>query len=185
MISIMSDTIGKLFDDGALATCARDAFLFRQGDPVRFMYLVVEGQIDLERHARSGTPMTLQRASVGRVVAEASAYSATYHCDGIAAEESRARAIPVTEFRRRVDRDSHLAGVWAAGLAHALQAARTNAEIRSLRTVAERLDTWLADGHSLPPRGRLQSLAQILGVTREALYRELSKRDEQGRRLPG
>ncbi|MEK9967375.1 MAG: cyclic nucleotide-binding domain-containing protein, partial [Rhodospirillaceae bacterium] len=104
-----------LFDGGALVACARDAFLFRQGDPVRFMYLVVEGQIDLERHARSGAPMTLQRASAGRVVAEASAYSAAYHCDGIATEETRARAIPVAEFRCRLDGDPNLAGAWAAG----------------------------------------------------------------------
>jgi len=51
-----------------------------------------------------------------------------------------------------------------------------NSEIRALRTVSERLDAWLAGGRMLPPKGEWQDLAQILGVTREALYRELAQR---------
>jgi hypothetical protein len=42
--------------------------------------------------------------------------------------------------------------------------------------VAERLDAWLGAEGGLPDRGRWQELAEELGVTREALYRELARR---------
>jgi hypothetical protein len=50
----------------------------------------------------------------------------------------------------------------------------------SLKTVAERLDAWLAlhdDG--LPPKGQRLRVASEIGVTPEALYRELARRREQ------
>ena len=71
--------------------------------------------------------------------------------------------------------DVELAKVWSAKLAHSLQLARLQSEIRGLRTVAERLDAWL-DDKPLPPKGEWQRVAQELGVSREALYRELAKR---------
>lgn len=61
-------------------------------------------------------------------------------------------------------------------LARTVQAARVRAEIRSLPKVAERLDAWLDEGHVLPTKGRWQDLAAELGVSREALYRELAQR---------
>lgn len=48
------------------------------------------------------------------------------------------------------------------------------AEIRSLAKVAERLDAWLSEGRTLPDKGRWQDVAAELGVTSEALYRELT-----------
>ena len=65
-------------------------------------------------------------------------------------------------------------------LAHAVQEARMKSEIRTLRTVAERLDAWLSakDG-GLPPKGQWQELASELGVSREALYRELARRSRR------
>lgn len=57
-----------------------------------------------------------------------------------------------------------------------VQAARLRAEIRSLPKVADRLDAWLAAGNRLPERGQWQDAAAELGVTREAMHRELSRR---------
>jgi len=54
--------------------------------------------------------------------------------------------------------------------------ARVRAEIRSLPTVAARLDVWLAEGNELPSKGHWQTVAAELSVTREALYRELARR---------
>lgn len=176
MISIMSPAIFNLFDDGVTTLCAKDKMLFRSGEPVRCMYLVVEGRVDLVRYTTSGTKLVLLRAGPGQVLAEASAYSQTYHCDSRVACPSHLRAIPVEEFRDRLSKNANAADKWAESLAHALQAARMNSEIRTLRTVSERLDAWLAGHKSLPPKGEWQDLAQTLGVSREALYREFSKR---------
>ncbi len=177
MISIMSPAISSLFDEGRSLSVGSNGLVFHAGDAVRSMHLVVEGQIDLVRHSRSGARAVLHRAREGEVLAEASAYSDKYHCDGIAAVASRLRSIPVARFRDRVEGDAALSRKWAAGLAHALQGCRLNSEIRTLRTVAERLDAWLVSEGSLPPRGQWQNLAHLLGVSREALYRELAKRD--------
>jgi hypothetical protein len=64
----------------------------------------------------------------------------------------------------------------------AVQAARLRAEIRPLPRVANRLDAWLGADNRLPGRGRLQEVAADLGITREALYRELSRRRMASRR---
>ena len=176
MIPIMSDQILTLFDAVADRPVQKDEPLFLTGQPVRFMFLVAEGQVDLVRHTLAGARVLLARAGVGQVLAEASAYSDLYHCDGTAAESSKVRAIPVATFRARLDSDPALARRWAERLAHGLQHARMTAAIRTLRTVGERLDAWLAEDSPLPHKGEWQALAQSLGVTREALYREMARR---------
>lgn len=176
MIAIMSRGFMDIFADGRVARLGRDEVLFHTGDRVELMYLVTSGQADMIRHSVTGTRIVLHRAGAGQVLAEASAYSPAYHCDGVAVGQASLRALPVREFLNRLDRDPELARDWAAGLARALQGARLSAEIRGLRTVAERLDAWLAGERQMPPRGEWPGLAQTLGVTREALYRELSQR---------
>jgi CRP-like cAMP-binding protein len=176
MIVIMSDPILMLFEGGRTVVLTRNKTLFDAGERVQFMYLVTAGQIDLSRRTKAGARMILQRSQTGQVPAEASAYSETYHCNGMAGEAAQLRAIPVAEFRKRLDQAPALSRAWSARLAHALQGARMNAEIRTLRTVADRVDAWLGVEQQLPPKGRWQNLAQVLGVTQEALYRELAKR---------
>ncbi len=174
----MSDVVEALFSGADSIACAKGETLFRTGDPVLSMNRVIEGQVNLIRHSPDGARMILQRAIDGQVLAEASAYSRAYHCDGGATAASRVETVPLPTFLARLDEDPKLARAWTARLAHALQGARTNAEIRTLRTVAQRLNAWLDGGNRLPPKGHWQDLAQILGVTREALYRELATRDE-------
>lgn len=180
MIVIMSDNLFPLFDGGFSRTLARDESLFLTGAPVRSMFLVTEGQVDLIRHTESGLRILLYRAEAGAVLAEASAYSDAYHCDGTAACAAHVRSIALATFHARLDADPDLAKAWAARLAHGLQGSRLNAAIRSMRTVEERLEAWLAGGKALPPKGQWSNLAETLGVTREALYRELSKRQGAG-----
>lgn len=176
MILIMQPAIFSLFDNGVTTLCTKDDVLFRCGETVQSMYIVVEGRVDLVRYTANGAGLILFRARAGQVLAEASLYSTTYHCDGRSVGLSKLRSIPVAEFRGKLSSDTSIARTWAEGLAHALQAARMSAEIRTLRTVSERLDAWLAVNGSLPAKGEWQDLAQILGVSREALYRELSAR---------
>jgi len=183
MISIMPDPILALFDLGTDRPLHRNERLFHTGEPVRFMFAVAEGKVDLERHTVTGARVLLVRAGAGQVLAEASAYGDVYHCDGTAAESSRVRVLPVATFNARLDSDPALARRWAARLAHGVQHARMTAAIRALRTVGERLDAWLAAEKPLPPKGEWQALAQSLGVSHEALYRELAKR-RAGARTP-
>ena len=176
MIAIMSEVFASLFEDAEQRPLDAGAWLFHAGDPVRYMYYIIEGAVDLTRVTTAGAAIVLQKARAGQFLAEASAYSPTYHCDARALTAATMHAVPVAHFRERLAKDPALSEAWAALLANAVQAARFRAEIRTLRTVAERLDAWLGEGHALPARGAWQDLAAELGVSREGLYRELSRR---------
>jgi CRP-like cAMP-binding protein len=180
MISIMPADLSPLFDGGFSRLLSRDESLFLAGTPVHSMFLVTEGQVDLIRYTQSGLRILLYRAEAGDVLAEASVYSETYHCDGIAACPAQVRSIALPTFRARLNGNLGLGNAWAERLAHQLQGSRMNAAIRSMRTVEERLEAWLASGRALPPKGQWHSLAETLGVSREALYRELSRRHAGG-----
>lgn len=172
----MSDWKSKIFENGQRVSLEMGKTLFHLGEPVKSMYMVINGKIDLIRHSKFGSPITLHRAVSDQILAEASAYSSSYHCDAVASAPSNILAISVAEFCNRLNKNSELSKEWASYLAHALQRARMNAEIRTLRTVEERLDTWLSLGNQFPPKGEWQYLASVLGVTPAALYRELSNR---------
>lgn len=176
MILIMQDALMDIFSDGATVKIAKGATLFRTQDRVHKMYVVRTGRVDLVRHVTSGERMVLNRARAGAILAEASAYSERYHCDGFAQGDSTLQCIPVSSFLNRLAESNALASQWSSHLARLLQRTRMNAEIRTLRRVSERLDAWLDLGNEIPARGEIQGVAQSLGVTREALYRELATR---------
>lgn len=179
MITIMSDAFPA---DLFAATPAPRAIpagsvLFHRGDPVRTMFLIVAGRVDLVRHLADGRPVTLQRAGPGAILAEASAYASRYHCDAIAARQSSVRSMTVAAFRETLADAPRLGEAWTASLAREVQAMRHRGEILAMRTVAERLDAWL-DWHddALPTKGAWKELASELAVTPEALYREIARR---------
>ncbi len=176
MISIMHQSFLDIFADGTTVQIAKGESLFRTEDPISLMFIVLEGRVDLVRHLKSGERMVLHSAGGGVILAEASAYSERYHCNGIAHCQSALRSVPVSTFLARLDADSKLANHWAAHLARILQRSRMSAEIRTLRRVSDRLEAWLELGNEVPAKGDIQGLAQRLGVSREALYRELGKR---------
>lgn len=182
MISIMSDPLASVLGEGVERRFAAGVALFRAGDPVLLLHRVIEGEAVLVRLRPDGGRLVLQRAGPGAVVAEASLFAEHYHCDGEAVDVLRTLAVPVVEVRARLAARPDLALAWAARLAREVQAARLRAEILALPRVAERLAAWLAAGPGeLPPRGSWRRLAAELGVTPEALYRELAR----GRRRAG
>ncbi|NKN00852.1 cyclic nucleotide-binding domain-containing protein [Rhizobium leguminosarum bv. viciae] len=179
MITIMSDVFIDHFLQHSTgeATFAAGQHIFNQGDPITWLYLIQAGAIHLVRHQADGNVAVLQRASSGMVLAEASVFSSHYHCDGVAVTNSEALVIPVNSVRWLLRNEPVFAEIWASYLSYQLQQARKRAEIASLKTVAARLNAWLAwnDG-LLPSKGEWKTLADEIGVSPEALYRELAKR---------
>ena len=117
MISIMSRSVGELFEGATVRRHSAGQQIFHSGDRVRFLHLVESGRIDLVRQTPAGAPVILQRAGPGQVLAEASVYSAAYHCDARSITNSVLRALPVSVFRRSLETTSGLAGIWAEYLA--------------------------------------------------------------------
>ncbi|NQV81724.1 MAG: Crp/Fnr family transcriptional regulator [Alphaproteobacteria bacterium] len=150
--------------------------LFRRGDKVGNLFVVLQGQVDLIRHSADGVPIVLQRADVGDVVAEASLFSDAYHCDARSDAGASLAVISRNSFRKRLRNDPDFGDMWARHLAREIQNLRFQCEVLSLRTVAARLSTWTEWHGEMPPKGEWKQLAHQLGVSPEALYREMAKR---------
>ena len=164
----LSDDI-RHFDKGAL--------LFAQRDKVQSLHLIETGAVHLVRHQIGGFALTLHRADAGAILAEASLFSERYHCDAVAQQPTRTVCIPKATVQAEMTRDPALTRAWAVFLTREVQATRARAEILALRTVANRLDAWLAmRGGDLPDKGGWKSVAGEIGVSAEALYRELARR---------
>ena len=172
----MDDFAAMIFSSAEPLELPSGAFLFHAHDSVRFVYFIIEGEISLERVQANGQITCFQRAEAGDILAEASVYAREYHCDGRALEDVRLRRVRKSDFKSQLRNDPKLADAWAAQLARTVQETRLVAEIRSFKTVGDRLDAWLGSFQELPSKGQWQSLAHELAVTPEALYRELAKR---------
>ena len=135
------------------------------------------GALRLTRMLPHGAALTMQRAEPGAIVAETSLFADRYCCNAIAAETSLIRVVRIQAVRAALRNDSILLWEWLRHMAGEVQQARARAEILSLKTVAHRVEGWRAlnDG-VLPPRGRWRQLADEIGVSPEALYREFARR---------
>ncbi len=166
----------SLFNSELVQRFDTDETIFRSRSDVKWVFLVRTGCTALVRPLPSGEQAILQRASSGHIIAEASVYVQQYHCDCLALEPTELAYLPRQSFLDKLRSDLQVAEAWASHLAHGVQQARMRAEIRSLNTVAERLDAWLFEYGEMPEKGKWQGLADELSVSREALYRELARR---------
>ena len=165
----------QIFDDAPTRTLQRGDVLFRREDQIRSMYLVRSGEVALERPLKGGTSLTLHIATEGSALAEASLFATSYHCDAVASTMVQIRVLPRKDFLAAM-RDHPDA---ALGLiethAKTVQAQRARIEILRLRRVADRLDAWL-ELHGKPEKGEWIKVADQIGVSPPALYRELAQR---------
>ncbi len=186
MITIMStDLVGRLLKlPGRDQSVGAGRRLFRTGDPVLSLFIVVSGEVRLVRALPHGAQLTLQRADAGTPLAEASLFAERYHCDAIGGQKAVVRSIPLSRVKAALREDPALAFAFLRHLAHEVQRSRTQAEILSLKTVAERLDAWTALNGDMPEKGHWREVAAEIDVTPEALYRELSRRRSPMRKRP-
>ncbi len=100
------------------------------------------------------------------MVAEASLYSEYYYCDAICREASTVVPIPISKIQKTLCEDAELSEKWSAYLAYELQHTRFRCELLSLKTVEERLLSWLNwnDGQ-LPSKGEWKKLASEIDVS--------------------
>ncbi len=151
-------------------------YLFHQGDAVVSMFLIETGEARLVRRQRDGGALVLQQALPGSFLAEASLFTASYHCDATATTRVSARLISRLAMRKLFENDLVFATAWASHLADEVRRARLRAEVLALRTVAERLGAWIAANGEFPPKGKWKTVAQEIGTSPESLYREIARR---------
>ncbi len=149
--------------------------MFHQADQVRSMYLVRSGAVALERTLRDGVPLTLHVATPGMALAEASLFAETYHCDAVARSDAEVAGLSRAKFLAALRNRPEAALSLIESHAKEVQAQRARIEILRLKRVSDRLDAWL-DLHRAPSKGAWITVAEQIGVSPPALYRELARR---------
>ena len=156
---------------------AAGELLFEREDPVTSFFLVETGSVHLLRRQLDGAEFILQRAEAGAILGEASLFSETYHCAAVAVSACQLRIFSAKQVKNLIADNGTVALAYAVHLGLQLRNARLRAEIVSLRRVADRLDAWLAWHENLDPeKGTWNRVAREIGVSPEALYRELARR---------
>jgi CRP/FNR family transcriptional regulator, dissimilatory nitrate respiration regulator len=186
MIAIMSDLIEALSRlPNQAVTVAAGETLFRIGEAVRFVYLVRSGAIHLTRFDAQGGAAVMQRALADTLLAESSVFSEVYHCDAVAVADASLVRISRADLRAAAEADPRLMEGLARHLAREVQRMRIRLEVRSMKTVRQRLDAWLALGDGRwPEHGTMAGVAQDIGVSPEAFYREMQRRRRSGAAEP-
>ena len=177
MIAIMSEW-RSLFDGAPSRMLAPGETVFAREQPVRSIYMVVTGTVALERPMADGTALTLYLAREGALLAEASLFADCYHCDAVARETARVAMLPKSSLLAALRAAPDMAIDMFAQAAHEVQRQRSRIEILRLRRVSDRLDAWL-ELYGEPSRGEWTRVADGIGVTPPALYRELSRRRKE------
>ena len=153
--------------------------LFRLGDKTLGLCEVIAGRVRLARVDQSGREIVLHVARPGETLAEASLFSAQYHCDAIANTDATVRVYPKREVLAVFEKNSKAAQAFAETLAHQVMSLRTRLEQRNIRSARERIRHFLmlnvgSDRRTVVLRGTLNDLAAEIGLTHEALYRTLA-----------
>jgi CRP-like cAMP-binding protein len=159
--------------------------LFRMGTRVAGLYEVMSGQIRLVRVTPAGSEAVLFAAKAGDTLAEASLFSATYHCDAIASTKATVRLYPKAAILAEFQRDPKVAQAFMAMLAQQIMSLRTRLQRRNIRSARDRVRHYLAlnvdpDGRTVTLATTVKELASDLGLTHEALYRTLAKMASDG-----
>ena len=169
----------------AVRRVAAGAALFRQGDPTFGFFRLVSGGIRLVRVTPSGTQVPMHTVRPGQLFAEASLFSARYHCDAIATRASEVLVYSKAALTSRFKEHRDDLWAFAASLAHHVQALRAGLELRQIRSARERvlrsLESRCSAGGTAKLDGTLKQFAEEIGLTHEALYRALAGLERDGR----
>jgi CRP-like cAMP-binding protein len=158
--------------------------LFRMGARTAGLYEVLKGKVRLVRVDASGREAVLYSAAAGSVIAEASLFSAVYHCDAVASADAVVRLYPKAAILAEFQRDPKAAQVFMAMLAREIMRLRTRLELGNIHSARARVRHYLAlnaapDGR-VALSGTIKELAGDLGLSHEALYRTLAAMQRDG-----
>lgn len=161
--------------------------LFHQGDRPIEVFALQTGWVDLMRWTASGSTVRIHAAGPGEMLAEASLFAETYHCDAVARDDVAAICFEIAAVLDACKDAPSLSFAVMQHLATSLRDARRRIELRSINPLANRLETRLAEiadaGGVLPETLIMKDVAAEIGATPEATYRALAELIRQGRML--
>ena len=140
--------------------------LFHAGSKTVGLYEVLNGTVCLVRTDRSGREAILQRASTGDILAEASLFSSTYHCDAVAKTAATVTLYPKAILLAELQRDPRVAQAFAAMLAAGMAGVREDLDCGKeysgnayIDSALARLPIGLNDAATLFERSKLAKSA--------------------------
>jgi CRP-like cAMP-binding protein len=98
-----------------------------------------------------------------------------YHCDAVARAPSTIATLPRASFLAALLNLPETALSFIEAQSKEVQGQRARIEILRLRLVSDKLDAWM-DLYGEPAKGDWVKVAEAIGVSQPALYRELAKR---------
>lgn len=159
--------------------------LFRQGEPVRALYMLRAGSLRLLRVLEDGTTVTLYVARPGETLAEASLFAEHYHCDAVAQGNCQVLALPKAALRQALETNPQTSLALSRQLARQVRDLRAQLELRNVKSAPLRLLAWLRlQAAGSPPTVQIDRpwnvVATEIGLTHEAVYRALNQLQRAG-----
>lgn len=152
--------------------------VFHLGQETQFIYHVVSGHVQLFRDDLEGKRIMLHQAFSAQFFAEASINAKQYHCTALCLSDTELQAINIGHFKQLLN-NPDFSAIWINHLSSELRRQRASAERLSLKTAVEKITHYiLTEGNGrgeLAINNSLTETAQIIGLSRESLYRTLSK----------
>lgn len=163
---------------------AKGETIFHVGQQAESIFKVIKGEVHLYRHNQDGRRVLLYRAYDNQYFAEASISSAYYHCTAVSLKPSEILIIDAKKMILELGVNSEFALAWISNLSSELRRQRASVERLHLKSAEERLRHFiLTEGSPLGElhlKGTVSELSEILGLSRETLYRTISKMEIQG-----
>ncbi len=158
--------------------------MFHQGDPANHIFQVISGEVHLLREGADGQKILLHRAQATQFFAEASVDARVYHCTALCILDTEVLAFESARLLSLIENNAQFARFWVSHLSRELRRQRSSVERLSLNSAESRLLHYLMAEGSPPGeidiQGTLSDLADMLGLTRETLYRTLSRLKKSG-----
>jgi CRP-like cAMP-binding protein len=151
--------------------------LFRQNQTTSGLYRVVSGCVTLQRTGLAGDTLTLHRAVTGGLFAEASIFSATYHCDAICTETGSVIKIAKPDVIATMQSNPAFSEGFTRLLAIQVQQYRAHIELLAIPSAKERI---LAAVHAGYFDATVTELATRINLSHEACYRALRGLCDEG-----
>ncbi|MFT6220977.1 MAG: CRP-like cAMP-binding protein [Candidatus Endobugula sp.] len=159
-------------------TLSKGDIVFREGEPTRGMFFIVNGAVELCRYTSTGDSVIMHTARASEMFAEASLFVPHYHCDAQAIAVTDIVELTKSSLLHLFESDIAFATSLTQLFASQVMNGRRKIELMSMRNANDRVYNAFLDGLM---KNNIKSFAIEIGLSHEVVYRSLSKLVKQGR----
>jgi len=157
--------------------------LFRVGDPVKYLYYIIEGEIKAVRYHIDGMESVMLRATQNEFFAESGIATSQYVCDAIAAKKTKIVAIPIEDIRELLASSIEFTMAFAMNMAKMIRKQCSKNERLRLNKARDRVFHYLVCESSQDKQVKIETTlcewAAEIGIEPETLYRTLKDLEDE------